>query len=117
MDIETVRLHCLAKAGTSESFPFDETTLVIKVLDKMFILISLEEDASINVKCDPERAIELRTEYPEAILPGYHMNKQHWNTVKLRAGLSRQLVLEMIDHSYALVVASLPKKKRDSLGD
>jgi len=82
MDIEQLREYCLAKKGVTEGFPFDDTTLVLKVLSKMFALVSLDDDLSINLKCDHEKAIELREEYP-AVKPGYHMSKVHWNTVEI----------------------------------
>ncbi len=115
MDVEILREYCLAKKGTSESFPFDDTSLVIKVVDKIFAIISLDEDDYLNLKCEPERAINLRTEYPEEILPGYHMNKKHWNSVRFKSSLPEQLIKELIDHSYELIVNSLPKKKRELL--
>ena len=111
MDIEAIRAYCLSKKGTDEGFPFGDTTLVIKVGGKIFILINLDGDPSMNLKCDPDRAIELREENP-AIIPGYHMNKKHWNTVILDGSLSKKLILEMIDHSYDLVLQSLPTRLR-----
>lgn len=111
MDTEEIREYCLSRKGTEESFPFDETTLVVKVGGKIFILFNLEGDISMNLKCDPERAIELREEYP-AIIPGWHMNKKHWNTVIMDGSVPKKLVLEMIDHSYELVYQSLPAKIR-----
>jgi predicted DNA-binding protein (MmcQ/YjbR family) len=116
MHIEAVREYCLAKKGTTEEFPFDESTLVFKVMGKMYALVSLERTPlSINLKCDPERAIQLREEYPEEILSGYHMNKKHWNTVRLEESLDSHLIVEMIDHSYDLVVAKMTKKLRAEL--
>jgi len=109
MNIEEIRDYCLAKAATTDGFPFDEVTLVFKVPQKMFALTSLEGDLSINLKCDPERAIQLREEYTE-IIPGWHMNKRLWNTVDLQGRLSDKLIKELIDHSYDLVYKSLPKK-------
>ena len=115
MDIDELRGYCLAKQFTSEGFPFDNDTLVFKVADKMFGLVSLDKNPlSINLKCDPERAIELREQH-EAIIPGFHMNKQHWNTLILDGSLPRSLVLELIDHSYYLTYNSLPKKTRNLL--
>ena len=111
MDIEAMRAYCLSKKGTDEGFPFGDTTLVIKVGGKIFILISLDNNLSVNLKCDPDRAIDLREANP-AIIPGYHMNKKHWNTVVLDGSLSKNLILEMIDHSYDLVFQSLPVKLR-----
>jgi len=114
MNIEDIREYCLSKKGADESFPFDEDTLVFKVGDKMFALMSLEEGASINLKCEPEKAIELRERYLE-IKPGYHMNKKHWNTVLYNGSLSDKMIKELIDHSYSLVVKGLPKKVRDEI--
>lgn len=111
MDIEAIRAYCLTKKGIEEGFPFDDDTLVIKVGGKIFVLISLDGDPSMNLKCDPAKAIELRESNP-AIAPGYHMNKKHWNTVVLDGSLSNRLILEMIDHSYELVFNSLPVKLR-----
>jgi len=111
MDIEAIRAYSLSKKGTDESFPFGDTTLVIKVGGKIFILINLDDDPSMNLKCDPDRAIDLREEHT-AIIPGYHMNKKHWNTVVLDGSLPKKLILEMIDHSYDLVIQSLPAKLR-----
>lgn len=111
MNIETLREYCLSKANVSETFPFGEDTLVYKVFDKIFLLTGLDDAASFNVKCDPERAVSLREEYEE-VKPGYHMNKVHWNTVSMNGRLSDQQLKEMIDHSYELVVKSLPKSKR-----
>jgi predicted DNA-binding protein (MmcQ/YjbR family) len=114
MDIERIRQYCLAKPGVEEGFPFGETVLVFKVLGKVFALLPLDEVGTINLKCDPQRAIELRAEWEE-VQPGYHMNKQHWNTVLLTGRLKSNLILELIDHSYDLVVKSLPKKQQESL--
>jgi len=113
MNIEEFREYCMAKPGVTEEFPFDEVTLVFKVAGKVFVLTNLDGDWSLNLKCDPERAIELREQYP-AIQPGYHMNKVHWNTVMMDGSLSQKLILELIDHSYQLVVAKLPKSKSPS---
>lgn len=117
MNVEEVREHCIAKKGVTESFPFDETSLVVKVLDKMFGIISLNGTHSMNLKCDPDRAVELREAYSDAIIPGFHMNKKHWNTIQLDQNLSRDLLLELIDHSYDLVVAKLTKKQKDILNN
>lgn len=108
MNIEDLRDYCLSKPGTTEGMPFGEQTLVFKVGGKIFLLIGLEQANRFNVKCDPERAIELREQHHE-IIPGFHMNKKHWNTVYLDGGLSLALVRELIDHSYELVLKSLPK--------
>lgn len=114
MNIEEVRDYCLKKKAVTESFPFDETTLVFKVKGKMFALTSLEKEPSVNLKCDPEKAIELREHYP-SVLPGYHMNKQQWNTVMIDDSISDQLLQEWIDDSYKLIVAKLPKKEQKDL--
>lgn len=116
MNIEAFREYCLSKKGVSESFPFDEETLVFKVMGKMFALTGLDENpAKVNLKCDPERAIELREAYPDLINPGYHMSKIHWNTVQIEGDLPHQLVVELIDHSYDLVVKGLTKKLQAAL--
>jgi predicted DNA-binding protein (MmcQ/YjbR family) len=109
MNIETIREYCLTKKGVTESFPFGEETLVFKVMGKIFILMNLDREPSINVKCDPEKAIELRELYP-SVTAGYHMNKKHWNTVRIDGSLSDKLIYSFIDHSYDLVFASLPNK-------
>ena len=114
MNVEEIRAYCLSKKGTEESFPFDEETLVIKVMNKMFALISLEDGSKINLKCEPARAIELRERYVE-VVPGWHMNKIHWNTVTFNQSLPDTLITALIDHSYNLVVESLPKKKQQQL--
>ena len=114
MDIEEIRSYCLSKKGTEESFPFDDSTLVIKVGGKIFILLNLEGDFSMNLKCDPERAIELRESNP-AIIPGWHMNKKHWNTVCLDGSVTKKLNFEMIDHSYDLVFKSLSAKLQSEI--
>ncbi len=114
MNIEIFRSYCLSKRAVTESFPFDKTTLVFKVMDKVFALTSLEGDLRFNLKCDPTRAIELREQY-YAIIPGYHMNKKHWNTVIVDGELDQEQIFELIDHSYDLVVQSLPKYKQKEL--
>lgn len=114
MILEDVREHCLAKPGVEEGFPFDEDSPVYKVMGKIFAIISLDHPGSINLKCDPERALELREEY-EGITPGYHMHKVHWNTVQFDGTVPLQLVFDLVDHSYDLVAASLSKKIREEL--
>lgn len=111
MNIEEFREYCISKPGVTEDFPFDANTLVFKVMGKMFALTDLVDEFSLNLKCDPERAIELREQFP-AIRPGYHMNKAHWNTIMMDGSLNQKLILELIDHSYQLVVDKLPKGKR-----
>jgi predicted DNA-binding protein (MmcQ/YjbR family) len=114
MNVEDVRQICIARKGVTEGFPFDELTLVLKVGGKMFALLNLDKDPSVNLKCDLERAVDLR-EHHDAILPGYHMNKQHWNTLMLDGNLPEKLIVELIGHSYDLVYASLPKKVKDEV--
>jgi len=114
MNIEEFTEYCLSKPGVTEEFPFDETTLVFKVMGKMFALTNLEGDWNLALKCDPERAIEMREQYP-AIQAAYHMNKTHWNSVYMDGSLSQKLVLELVDHSYQLVVDKLPLKLRSLL--
>lgn len=100
--------------GTSEGFPFDEKTLAFKVGGKLFALLDIDEFTSVNLKCDPEKAIDLREQF-SAVQPGYHMNKKHWNTVVLQSDVSDQLLLELVVHSYELVFNSLPKKIQHEL--
>lgn len=114
MDIEQVRRLCLMKKGVSEEFPFDDTTLVFKVADKMFCLMSLEPPLSINIKCKPEEVIELIERY-EFVEPGYHMNKKHWITVHLDKPVNYSEVASWIENSYNLVVNKLTKKQREAL--
>jgi len=114
MDIENIRKICLSKKGVTESFPFDETTLVFKVMNKIFCLLNLDYPHTINLKCDPERAVMLREEY-EDIIPGWHMNKKHWNTLQLTGTLKNSLVEELIEHSYNLVAAKLNKTDKEEL--
>lgn len=117
MDIETFRNYCLSKKGTTEELPFGPETLVFKVMGKLFAATGLDEDQfRVNLKCDPDRAIELREAHPE-VQPGWHMNKKHWNTVYFEQGLEDELLRELIDHSYGLVVKGLPKKLRLALED
>ena len=109
MDIEELRAYILQKPDVTEGFPFGEDTLVFKVKEKIFLLTGLDSSPlQFNVKCDPDRAIELREEFPDSILPGFHMNKKHWNTVVVDGNVSKKLLKEMIDHSYDLV----SKKKK-----
>jgi predicted DNA-binding protein (MmcQ/YjbR family) len=115
MHIETLREYCLSKKAVTEDFPFGETTLVFRVKEKIFLLIALDTDPlQFNAKCDPEKAVELREEY-DAVKPGYHMNKKHWNTIIIDGSIPSKLIKEMIDDSYNLIVQSLPKKVRDDL--
>lgn len=114
MDIESFRNFCISKKGVTEEFPFDELTLVFKVMGKMFALTDVDNFKSINLKCDPERAMELREKY-HAILPGYHMNKKHWNTVEIDGSISDTFLEELIIHSYELVVEKLPNVLKSEL--
>ncbi|MDN5211106.1 MmcQ/YjbR family DNA-binding protein [Fulvivirgaceae bacterium BMA12] len=114
MDILSFREYCLAKKGVTETFPFDEQTLVFKVMDKMFALTNVDNFVSVNLKCDPEKAVTLREEY-EAVTPGYHMNKKHWNTIEMDGTISDNLIISWVDHSYDLVVSGLPKAKKLAL--
>lgn len=121
MHIEQIREYCLSKKGTTEDFPFDEDTLVFKVLGKMFALVSLKRweqgEAAINLKADPDYSEELRAEY-SSIRPGFHMSKKHWNTLYLHEGeLQPKLVKELIDHSYDMVVKGMTKKMKDQLNN
>lgn len=112
--LEQIRNYCIAKPGVEETLPFDEVSPVYKVMGKMFAIISVTPPHSISLKCDPERAVELREEY-EGITPGYHMNKAHWNTVQFDGSVHVGLVNELVDHSYNLVVSALPKKLKEEL--
>ena len=115
MNVETLREYCLSKKAVTEDFPFGETTLVFRVMEKIFLLVALDASPlQFNAKCNPEKAVELREEY-DAIKPGYHMNKKHWNTIVIDGTIPNALIKEMIDDSYDLIVQSLPKKLRDSL--
>ena len=115
MNIEEFRAYCLEKKGVTEEFPFDETTLVFKVSGKMFALTGLNKiPFTVNLKCDPEYALELR-EAHDTIVPGFHMNKKHWNTVTFESNLSLDLLHQLIDHSYDLVVRGLTLKARTEL--
>ncbi|MDO4225509.1 MAG: MmcQ/YjbR family DNA-binding protein [Bergeyella zoohelcum] len=117
MDLETLRNYCLSKPFASEDMPFGEDFLAFRVLDKIFGIISLKQweegKQFINLKCNPDKAIELRENY-EGIKPGYHMNKKHWNSVGLNFGdISPSFLKELIDHSYTCVVEKMPKKQRE----
>ncbi len=115
MDIESLRDYCLGKVQSQEGFPFGENTLVFTVKGKMFLLVSLDRLVlQFNVKCDSEKAVELREQYA-SILPGYHMNKKMWNTVVVDGSIPLKLIKEMIDDSYGLVVRSLPRKEQQGL--
>ncbi|HRN41344.1 MAG TPA: MmcQ/YjbR family DNA-binding protein [Vicingus sp.] len=114
MNIEELRDYCIQKKGVTEDFPFDKNTLVFKVMGKMFALVDVENFDFINLKSDPEKAVELREKY-EGIKPGYHMSKVHWNSVYVNTDVSDKLVLELVDESYKLVVSSLTKKLKEEL--
>lgn len=117
MHIEDFRDYCLAKKGVTEEFPFDKHTLVFKVMGKMFALTSLNsQEFKVNLKCDPELAVALREEYEE-VQPGFHMSKIHWNTVHFEGNLSDEMLLELIDHSYDLIVSKLPKKVKKAMDE
>ena len=111
MNIEEFRNYCLSFKGTTEDLPFDEKTLVFKVLGKMFALTNIDLFESVNLKCDPKIAIELREQY-EDVLPGYHMSKKHWNTIQVNGSISDDLVYKWVKDSYDLVVAKMTKKMR-----
>jgi predicted DNA-binding protein (MmcQ/YjbR family) len=112
MNLEELRSYCLAKSNVEECFPFGEVTLVYKVGGKIFLLAGMDEvPLSINIKADPEAAIEQRERYP-AVSYGYHMNKKHWNTITLDGSVRNTLIKQWIDDSYELVRSSLPKDKR-----
>ncbi len=114
MNIESFRDYCLEKKGVTEDFPFDETTLVMKVMGKMFALTDTEENFKINLKCEPEKAIQLREQY-SCVIPGYHMNKKYWNTVIVDGTIPTTTLKSWIDDSYNLVVAKLTKAQKAAL--
>lgn len=113
MDLDCFYTYCLSKKAATEDLPFDQDTLVFKVGGKIFAFASLKEwesgSASVSLKCNPDYAVELRATF-EAVTPGYHLNKKHWNSVFFNKDLSDGEILKLIDHSYELVLASLPKK-------
>jgi predicted DNA-binding protein (MmcQ/YjbR family) len=112
MDSRELREHCLALPGASEEFPFNDEVSVFKVGGTMFALSHLDgEPLQLSVKCDPDLAVQLRDSHP-AIIPGYHLNKRHWNTITLDGSLPDQMVTDLLGDSYDLVVASLPKARR-----
>jgi len=114
MNILDYRNFCISFPGVTEEFPFDDKTLVFKVMGRMFTACDVDDFASINVKCDPQKAILLREEYRE-VTPGYHMNKKHWNTIDMHGNLPDELIKEWIRNSYQLVVANLTKKEQQLL--
>lgn len=115
MNIEFVREYCLSHPHVTEDLPFDEDTLVFRIGGKIFALCSIGHFESMNLKCDPERSVELREQY-NGVQPGFHMNKTHWNTIAVNSDVPEKLFLELIDRSYAIVRDSLPKKIRETLG-
>ena len=115
MNLEELREYCLSLPHVTEDMPFGEDILVFRICNRIFVLTSLESvPLRVSLKCDPERAIELREQYPDKIIAGYHLNKKHWNTVLLE-GLPPALIKEMIQHSYDQVLAKVPKKEREML--
>ena len=114
MNLESVRNYCLSLKSTTESFPFDEETLVFKVNNKMFCLVNITPPWSINLKCDPEKALELREEY-ESVRPGYHMNKKYWNTVDLDGSIKTEVIKRWIKDSYDQVISGMSKKGQEKL--
>lgn len=114
MNSEDYRNYCLVKSGVTESFPFNQSTLVFKVGGKMFALTDIDEFVAVNLKCSPERCVELRETY-QGINPGWHMNKTHWNTVSMNADVPDELIKELIDLSYDLVFHSLPQRIKNEL--
>jgi len=115
MNIEEFRAYCISKPGVTEAFPFGPETLVFKVAGKVFALTGLDSPTfEVNLKCDPDYAVEIREKYNE-IRAGYHMNKKHWNTVDFQGSLSEAFLKSLVDHSYELVVSKLPKTKREQL--
>ncbi len=117
MNIEELRDYCLGLKGTTDEFPFDDVSMVMKVQGKMFALIPLDNpETQISLKCDPDWAISLREEYA-AIVPAWHFNKKHWNTVIIDPSISEKFLCELINHSYNLVVEGLPRKLREELED
>ncbi len=112
MNLDVIREYALKKKYVTEGQPFGDDTLVYKVMDKIFMLMSIEVPVQVNLKCEPEHAIELRERY-ESVIPGYHMNKTHWNTVILDNTIPPKEILKMVDDSYDLIVKAFPKKKMD----
>ena len=116
MEVDFFREYCLSKGNTTESQPFGFDNVVFKLGKKIFAILSFSDyNPTCNLKCSPEYALELREKYPQ-VKPGYHMNKQHWNTLELNTGLGDEIILELIDHSYTLIANSLSKSERIELG-
>ena len=115
MDIESIRIYCVSKKAVTECMPFDDKTLVFKVAGKIFALAALDVyPLRLNLKCDPEKAVELREQF-NGIKPGYHMNKNHWNSVYLNEDVQDEMIYQLIDDSYNLIVKSLTKKLQQEL--
>ena len=114
MNIEEYRDYCISKPGVTEGFPFDNKTLVFKVMGKMFALTDIDKFKGINLKCDPDYAVELREKY-EGIVDGYHMSKKHWNTIQTVSDIPDTKIYHLINHSYELVVSKLNKKQKEEL--
>lgn len=114
MNLESFRKYCLSKKGVTEELPFGENVLVFKVMGKIFALTDMEEFSFVNLKCDPELAVELREQF-DFVQPGYHMSKKHWNSIMLESGLKEKQFKEWIDHSYDLVVSKLTGKEKAEL--
>jgi predicted DNA-binding protein (MmcQ/YjbR family) len=112
MDFDLLREYALSKKAATEGMPFGDSVLVFKVMNKIFMMMNFKIPFELSLKCDPEWAVELRERH-DAIEPGFHLNKSHWNTVTINGSLPRKLVLEMIDHSYDLILGSLPKKIKE----
>lgn len=115
MTLDEIRSFCLGKVGVTEDLPFDEETLAFRVGGKIFLLTSISEPETVNLKCDPEKAVELRDQFPDDIFPGFHMNKKHWNTVSVVGSLDHNQIRELISHSFDLVFQSLPKSVQAGL--
>lgn len=116
MNLEEIRFYCLSLPNVTEDFPFDETILAFRIGGKIFCLANIEKGNTINLKCDPEWAIELRENF-DGIVPGYHMNKKHWNTVYIDRDVSHEKIKELIDHSYQQIFKSLTKKIQHELSN
>lgn len=119
MHIDELRDYCMSKKAVTEEFPFDESTLVFKVMGKMFCLTGLDRwergEPAINLKCNPEKAIELREEYDGTVIGGYHSNKKHWNTIFINKAMSTSELKKWIDHSYELVIGKLTRAQKEDL--
>ena len=115
MNVESLRQYCLSMKAATEDLPFGPDTLVFRVMGKIYALMSLDAElCQVNLKCDPDYALELREQYAD-IVPGYHMNKKHWNTVYCENALDAALIRQLVQHSYDLIVKSLPKADKEAL--